>query len=208
MSEVKDYKFPRVKAKSPAAKYGVDEGTEYYYDRSIGMYVTSSESEEVGPGAKYSWFREQSALSPSLINALLESGVVEKVDEVSDEATTEANEEKKEIETWDKADLFMTCGRCGAKEFITTAYGAATIYVPTNDEAMVRLVCQECGNQMMLSYSNGAMMTEEEKEKIKAQQAKIHGDHASEGDKEPAKADGEPLKSEKPKDDEPQEKSE
>lgn len=162
--------FPAVKAKSSRESLtllGIDEGDILQYNPNSGMYVVSKEGEDIGPDESYSYFAESVGFSRSVINALLEAGIVEEI------VVPEPESEKakaKDVESWETAELTMVCGRCGHEEKITDAFGAATIYMPTNSGSEVRLACDNCGNIMTLLYRGGRDLTEEEKAEIKAQQ--------------------------------------
>lgn len=196
--------FPDVITDSPDV-YGVEKGIKFRYDRTIGMYTVVEEGEEIGPGEQWSWFKSQMALSPSLVNDLIEEGLVviegEEVTEDTPEPQPDVAEE--EINVWDKADLTMTCGRCGHHDFVTEAIGGATLYMPTNSEAVTRLVCSNCGNVMSLKYTNGRMFTEEEKAAIEAQKEAAKKDETLEEE-----VSSTPDPEVKEEEDVPQEKSE
>ena len=91
---------------------------------------------------------------------------VGKVNESIDQVIPEV-----EVETWDKADLTMVCGQCGYEETITEVIGGVTLFMSTNSEAETKLVCSECKATMSLLYRNGSMLTKEEKEALKVEQA-------------------------------------
>ena len=164
--------FPAVVAKSPSdalVMLGIDEGAVLEYNPASGMYVVSKEEEDVGPGeGEYSYFAEAVGFSKKVIDALIEANIVEELLIPEDEKT----EDKSEVdaEHYDKADLTMACGRCGAEEKIVEAIGGVSLFMPTTSEAKTMLVCRECGNRMSFIYKNGAMMTDEEKAELKAKQ--------------------------------------
>ena len=172
--------FPAVKAKSPSAALkalGIDEGAILEYNPASGMYVVekSEDSEDVGPGDeyRYSYFAEAKGFSNKVIQALLESGVVEYIptlENVEDEVE-QLHPTGEETIVWERADLIMVCGRCGSEEQVAVAYGGVTLYMPTNSTAETVLACTECGNRMTLLYKNGGDLTEEDKANIQAQQA-------------------------------------
>jgi hypothetical protein len=162
--------FPAVEVRSPSTvlkQLGVDEGTILEYNPASGMYVLNKKSEEDDDGT-YFHFAEAIGFSRSVIDALLELNVVVTIP-FADLKKDEGAEEP-DVDVWDKADLTMVCGRCGAEEKVTEAIGGSTLFMPTTSLAETRLVCNVCGNTMSLLYRNGSMMTEEEKAEFKVKQ--------------------------------------
>ena len=161
------FNFPAVQAKSPSdalKMLGIDEGAILEYNPASGMYVVSDDSDDVAQD--YTSFGKDMGFSKKVIEALIESGVVEELLTAEDEVAE--GREEPDVEQWDKADLTMVCGRCKAEEKVTEAIGGATLFMPTTSQAETRLVCTECGNTMSLLYRNGAMMTDEEKVELEA----------------------------------------
>ena len=204
--------FPAVQAKSPSEALkmlGIDEGAILEYSPISGMYVIEGDAEE---GHKYSYFAEAVGFSKKVIDLLIETGAVEELLVAEDETTEK--EKEPEVEQWDKADLTMVCGRCGTEEKVTEAIGGATLFMPTTSQAETRLVCTECGNTMALLYRNGAMMTDEEKAELKTKQEEAQRQQEEQRNKVtevPVEIADQPLTpdevEDKPKQDEPQEKS-
>ena len=173
------FNFPAVLAKSPSealTMLGIDEGAILEYSPASGMYVTSDEGKDV----EESYFANAVGFSKAVIDALLESGAVEEL--VVPETTDATSDEEGEVDQWDKADLTMVCGRCGAEEKVTEAIGGATLFMPTTSKAETRLVCSECGNTMALRYRNGSMMTDEEKAEFEAKRAEAQAKQEQERD--------------------------
>jgi len=168
--------FPAVVAKSPSTALqalGIDEGDILEYNPASGMYVVNKVEEDIGPGERYSYFAEAKGFSNKVIQALLESGVVENIPimEISKEdKDIPESPIKEEPIQWETAELMMLCGRCGATEKVAQAVGGVSLFMPTTSGAETVLACSECGNRMSLIYENGRNLTEAEKDQLKAKQ--------------------------------------